>query len=185
MRVSSSSVVQEGRGICLALLFARGNCVKAISVRLSATLVALICATVVSLALGQTEVREQRVALSRHTQTKRRRGKQGGYANLVAQLRAKRATVKPSSERVSQPFFSVRGRILMVNGQAAQVFEFANAATAAAETKRVGATATTSVAWIAPPHFFHSGRLIVLYVGDNESILKLLTTELGPQFAGQ
>ncbi len=73
----------------------------------------------------------------------------------------------------------------MVNGQAAQVFEFANAATAAAETKRVGATATTSVAWIAPPHFFHSGRLIVLYVGDNESILKLLTTELGPQFAGQ
>lgn len=93
--------------------------------------------------------------------------------------------MKPTSERVSQPFFSVKGRILTVNGQATQIFEFANAATAAAETKRVGATATTSVAWIAPPHFYHSGRLIVLYVGDNGSTLKLLTAVLGPQFAGQ
>ena len=142
---------------------------KAISIRFSTTLVALICAIIVPLAVGQTKDR----------------GNQRGYAKLISQLRAKGATIKPSSERVSQPFFSVKGRILMVNGQAAQVFEFANAARAAAETRRVGATATTSAAWIAPPHFYHTGRFIVLYVGDNESILKLLTAVLGPQFAGQ
>lgn len=142
---------------------------KAISIRFFAILVALICAIMVPLAVGQTKIR----------------GKQSGYARLISQLRAKGATVKASSERVSQPFFSVKGRILMVNGQAAQVFEFPNAAKASAETKRVGPAGTTSVAWIAPPHFFHSGRLIVLYVGDNESILKLFTKVLGPQFAGQ
>jgi hypothetical protein len=142
---------------------------KAVSIKLSITVVALTCATIVHLAVGQTKVRS----------------KQSGYANLISQLRAKGATVKSSNERVAQPFFSVRGRILMVNGQAAQVFEFPNASRAAAETKRVGATATTSAAWIAPPHFFQSGRLIVLYVGHNELILKQLTTVLGPQFAGQ
>ncbi len=156
---------------------------EAISIRFSITVAALMCATIVPLTIGQTKIREKRVALSRHAQT--RRQKQSAYSNLVSQLRAKGATIKSSGERVSQPFFSARGRILTVNGQPAQVFEFPNAARAAAETKRVEATATTLAAWIAPPHFFHSCKLIVLYVGDNGSILKLLTTVLGPQFAGQ
>ena len=114
---------------------------------------------------------------------KARSGKE--VSDLIRNLRARGATAKPSGERVSQPFFSVRGRILIVNGQALQVFEFANAAAASANTKRVGATGTTSVTWIAPPHFYNRGRLIVLYVGDNESVLKLLATVLGQQFAGQ
>ena len=145
----------------------------------------LICATIVPLAIGQTKLREKRVRVGRHVEKKTPKGKQAGYGNLISQLPAKGATVKPSSERVSQPFFSVRGRILMVNDQALQVFEFANAARAAAETKQVGAASTTSVTWIAPPHFYHGGRLIVLYVGTDQSILKLLTAVLGPQFAGQ
>lgn len=114
--------------------------------------------------------------------SKARSGK--GLSNLIKNLRAKGATVKPSSERVSQPFFSVRGRILIVNKEALQVFEFANAATAATETRQVGEGATTSAAWIAPPHFYHRGRLIVLYVGSDQSMLDLLTAVLGPPFAG-
>ena len=106
-------------------------------------------------------------------------------SSLIKNLRAKGATVVLTNEKVSQPFFPVAARIINVNGQSVQVFEFPNAAAAKAETKRIGVKGTTSVAWIAPPHFFHGGRLIVLYVGDNESILKLLTTVLGPQFAGQ
>ena len=72
----------------------------------------------------------------------------------------------------------------MVNDQALQVFEFATAAIAAAETRHVGDGATISAAWIAPPHFYHRGRLIVLYVGSDQSMLDLLTAVLGPQFAG-
>ena len=155
---------------------------KVISV-LSTTLLA--CASIVPVTAGQTKVGEKQVRVSRRAQTRTPKGKQAGYRNLISKLRGKGVTVKASNERVSQPFFSVKGRILMVNDQALQVFEFSNAARAAAETKRVGATATVSAAWIAPPHFYHRGKLIVLYVGGDQSILKILTMVLGPQFAGK
>ena len=150
----------------------------------SLALLAMLCVASAPLTDGQTKSRKKRVASAELTQTQRRRANRI-YASLFGQLRAQGAKVKPSSERVSQPFFSVKGRILMIDGQAAQVFAFANAATAAAEARRVGARATTSAAWIAPPHFFHGGKLIVLYVGGDQSILKILTAVLGPQFAGQ
>ena len=38
--------------------------------------------------------------------------------------------------------------------------------------------------WIAPPHFFKSGRLIVLYIGEEPRLLQGLAHILGPQFAG-
>jgi hypothetical protein len=41
-----------------------------------------------------------------------------------------------------------------------------------------------AVAWAAPPHFFRKGRAFVLYLGDDPAMLGLLTTLLGPQFAG-
>ena len=41
------------------------------------------------------------------------------------------------------------------------------------------------VDWIAPPHFYHTGRVIVLYVGSNADLIRLLEATLGPQFAGR
>ncbi|MCI0397835.1 MAG: hypothetical protein L0322_23280, partial [Chloroflexi bacterium] len=41
-----------------------------------------------------------------------------------------------------------------------------------------------SVDWIAQPHFYQQGNLIVLYVGEDPSILSLLETVLGPPFTG-
>jgi hypothetical protein len=38
--------------------------------------------------------------------------------------------------------------------------------------------------WMATPHFFKSGSLLVLYVGDDAEILDLLKDSLGDQFAG-
>ena len=38
--------------------------------------------------------------------------------------------------------------------------------------------------WMATPHFFKSGKLIVLYLGDDVAVMTLLTGLLGPQFAG-
>ena len=37
--------------------------------------------------------------------------------------------------------------------------------------------------WMATPHFFKSGKLIVLYLGDDVEVMTLLTGLLGPQFA--
>lgn len=75
-----------------------------------------------------------------------------------------------------------------INDEGVQVFRYATDAAAANQAKQVagdGMTIGTSKpSWMAPPHFFRSGKFIVLYVGTNESILKVLQTALGSQFAG-
>jgi hypothetical protein len=43
----------------------------------------------------------------------------------------------------------------------------------------------TMVDWIAPPYFYKKGQLIVLYVGINTSVIHILETSLGHQFAGR
>lgn len=116
---------------------------------------------------------------------------QGGpvsdYASLVDNLRAAGATVEPAGE-VAQAFFSAKGQMIKVNGADVQVFEYADAAAAEAEAAGVapdgGSVATTMITWVAPPHFYRTGKLIVLYVGDNQDVIALLQTALGAQFAG-
>jgi hypothetical protein len=41
------------------------------------------------------------------------------------------------------------------------------------------------VTWIAPPHFYHSGDIIVLYPGEDETVLSGLEEILGAQIAGR
>jgi hypothetical protein len=38
--------------------------------------------------------------------------------------------------------------------------------------------------WIAPPHFYRAGRVLVLYVGEDEGITEVLTNTVGPQMTG-
>jgi hypothetical protein len=118
-------------------------------------------------------------------------GPDGESASLGAALRAAGATVEPAGP-VSQPFFEVSGRILRVNSADVQVYAFPDEAAAAAAAGRIlpdgsglGPPTPTRITWVAAPHFFRSGRLIVLYVGDDPAILDLLRAVLGPQFAGR
>jgi hypothetical protein len=106
---------------------------------------------------------------------------------LVKKLRAAGATVK-SGEKIEQPFFSAAGQTINVNGETVQVFAYKNAETAEKEAKQIspeGMPATTMITWVAPPHFFKSGRLIALYVGENRDVIKALENVLGRQFAGK
>lgn len=109
------------------------------------------------------------------------------YISLVDNLRAAGATVEPAGE-ISQPFFSITGRVIIVNGGKVQVFEYPSAAAANAEAARVSpdgrSVGTTVVEWVETPHFYKAGRLIVLYVGDEADVLNPLQAVLGPQFAG-
>jgi hypothetical protein len=109
------------------------------------------------------------------------------YESLIAALEAAGAEVVPG-ETLSQPFFEVMAQIIRVNGEDVQVFEFADEATAATAASQISpdgsSTPTTMIAWMATPHFYHSGRFIVLYVGENEAITGLLEATVGPQFAG-
>lgn len=107
---------------------------------------------------------------------------------LMRSLRASGLKVK-SAGSISQPFFSVKGRALTVNGQQMQVFQYAKSEIADREAKRVdlggAGTDTSRAMWVGPPHFYRSGRLIVLYVGSDAALIKALEKALGPQFAGQ
>lgn len=110
------------------------------------------------------------------------------YVSLIDQLRAAGATVE-SAGAVSQPFFSVKGQVIKVNGEDVQVFEYTDAAAAEAEAATVspdgGSIGTSMVTWVAAPHFYKTGKLIVLYIGNNQTSLAALETALGPQFAGR
>jgi hypothetical protein len=107
---------------------------------------------------------------------------------LEGELRNAGAVAEEGGD-VQQPFFDVTGRTINVNGAAIQVFEypsFEDAQAAAAGIGPDGSTiGTTSVMWTAPPHFYSSGMLIVLYLGDDDDLLDLLESALGDQIAGR
>lgn len=52
-------------------------------------------------------------------------------------------------------------------------------------TEPDGREMTAKFAWVAPPHFFQEGRVLVLYAGTDQTVLSILTELLGPQFAGR
>jgi len=110
------------------------------------------------------------------------------YVSLVDNLRAAGADVQPAGD-ISQPFFLVKGLAITVNGGNVQVFEYADADAADAETALISpdgsSIGTTMVSWVAAPHFYRIGKLIVLYVGDDETVLSVLESVLGQQFAGR
>lgn len=108
--------------------------------------------------------------------------------NLNQKLHASGTTVK-RGQTISQPFFSVVGRVLIVNHEQVQVFVYKTLQRVALEASRVGKTGspigTSMITWIAPPHFYRSGKMIILYVGENEDIISALNKALGEQFAGK
>ena len=119
------------------------------------------------------------------------------YASLIDDLRAAGATVGDTGE-VSSYEFSVKGQTITVNGEAVNVYEFAEAATADTEAGYVspggievsvplggGEFRASMVDWFAPPHFYKKGRLIVIYIGDSTAVINPLEGVLGPQFAGR
>ena len=110
------------------------------------------------------------------------------YVSLVDSLRAAGATVDPAGT-ISQPFFVPEGQLLTVNGEAVQAFEFASEVEAGAIVESVStdgsSVGTSMISWVAPPHFYQAGGLIVVYVGSNSGVIDLLQEILGSQFAGR
>lgn len=109
------------------------------------------------------------------------------YDHLLSALQEADAAVKATGE-IDQPFFPVTGKLIQVNGSEVQVFEFgdANASREAAESVSSSGTmvGTTSVSWLATPHFYKTDNVIAIYVGEDPAVMKLLEGVLGPQFAG-
>jgi hypothetical protein len=109
-------------------------------------------------------------------------------ASLINKLRATGASVEVVGE-VDQPFLSVTGTMIKLQGEDVQVFQYSSAAEMEAQAALISrdgtAVGTRKIHWIGSPHFFKQGRVLVLYVGQDPKVEKALEAVLGRQFAGQ
>ena len=96
-------------------------------------------------------------------------------------------------ETAQQPFLQAPGTRLALGGTALRTpadvesHDYPDAQTAAQDAAAIepdGNPETMRVDWVAPPHFFCAGQLIVLYVGADPAVVRLIGDLLGPQFAG-
>jgi hypothetical protein len=110
------------------------------------------------------------------------------YETLVARLSAEGAVIE-QGEDITQPFLSVTAKTATINGEDLQIFEYLSEKTVDEEAATVSPTGspigTTMVSWIQPPHFYKSGKMIVIYLGSNQDTQNVLEDILGSQFAGQ
>ena len=114
------------------------------------------------------------------------------HVSLVDNLRSRGLTVVPL-ESVSQPFLRGDGTVLGISGAAIaptrlQSFEYESAQAAAADAATFGPEGSPKgvhVDWLAPPHLYLKGRVLVIYIGSDEAMTRLLTDLLGPQFSGR
>ena len=93
------------------------------------------------------------------------------YSNLIDNLRKEGANVEPAGE-VNQPFFSVVGQVIIVNGENVEVFEYNDELAANTDTGLIsddGSTIArqithpkrlTMIGWIATPHFYRAGKIM-------------------------
>lgn len=109
-------------------------------------------------------------------------------ASLISKLRAAGANVEIVGD-VDQPFLSVTGTMIKLQGEDVQVFQYSSAAEMEAQAALISHDGTTvgtrKIHWIGSPHFFKQGRVLVLYVGDDKNVENALEAVLGGQFAGQ
>lgn len=114
--------------------------------------------------------------------------------SLIDTLRGRNLTVDISGT-VSQPFLHPQsGTTVRLSGGALttpadlQLFEYSTASAARADAGRISSdgteTATTKINWVAPPHLFMKGRVMVIYVGSDPAVLSVLRDVLASQFAG-
>ncbi len=85
------------------------------------------------------------------------------YVSLIDNLRAYNVTVNPEGE-IEQPFFSVTGFSIQVNGASVQVFEYNTAEDAEADASLVspdGSSIGTSMPfWVDVPHFYYKEKIL-------------------------
>ncbi len=110
------------------------------------------------------------------------------YSNFIVQLTAEGVAVKETGE-LMQPFFSITGKTIKADEQDIQIFEYAHGGAMAEDAGDVSpdgfSIGTTMLSWIDSPHFYKSGRIIVIYIGSDADMIKTLEDILGPQFAGR
>ena len=96
---------------------------------------------------------------------------------------------------IDQPFLNAEEvRRLRISGGSLtgeaeiQVYAYGDAEALESDASQVtpdGSLTTVMIDWIATPHFYCGDQVLVIYIGDDQAAVDLLTEILGPQFAGR
>jgi hypothetical protein len=114
----------------------------------------------------------------------------GDLGGLVGALEAAGASVvdlgphRPISEVLGS-----RGRDLCVDGQQVPIYLYASQAEAEAVAASIdredpSMVGTAIIEWVGDPRFWQGGSLLVRYSGPDAAVEHVLTSVLGPPFAG-
>ena len=125
------------------------------------------------------------------------------YGRLLDGLREAGATVEEIGDSPvpgGEPIFSVTGKIIRIKDENnIPILEYRTEVAAETETGFVSRDGfdllrlpdskdegfAVHVDWIESPHWYQAGRIIVLYIGENQKTLDMLENLLGMQFAGR
>jgi hypothetical protein len=109
--------------------------------------------------------------------------------DLLADLAGQGAQATAAPGRISKPYLSVPGVIVQVNGQPVQVFQYVDATALAVDVARLAPNASSingrPLAWPAAPHFWRKGGLLALAVNNDQALVDLISSVMGPAFAGR
>jgi hypothetical protein len=110
------------------------------------------------------------------------------YDRLVNDLAARGLEPTPAGT-VRQPFFDVSARVLTVNGQDIQVFEFPDEQARQAAESTISATGDIigvfQPTWVDIPNFWSQGNLLVLYIGQDLNVIQQMDQILGERITVQ
>jgi MFS family permease len=114
-------------------------------------------------------------------------GRYVDQAYIINALRAQSAVVGVSSTPVQQPFLSLVGQELVVNGEIVQAYVYADTASATTEASALyydaDSAAWTEVVWQQTPHFYQVANVILIYDGHTQETVAALERAFGPPFA--
>lgn len=108
---------------------------------------------------------------------------------LVAQLVELGFDATYQGQELERSFFLPPAHIVRISDQDVRVFLYDTVDDLKQDATEVspdgGMLGTTSVHWIAPPHFYARSTFMALYVGDDADIIRVLASIFGAPFAGQ
>ncbi len=101
------------------------------------------------------------------------------YEGLIDDLRAYGAEVSYGGVSVDHPLFSAAGVELTVDGEIVQAFEYPDVAAATADASAIyyGEPDSNNT-----PRIYQARNVLLLYMGDDESLVITLETVFGPPF---
>jgi hypothetical protein len=116
----------------------------------------------------------------------------GDFSSFTQALDAAGFTVR-EGERLGSELFAVPGQWVFIDDMRVLTYEYPREEAlneVRSSISRDGYSVPTRtggvamVEWVATPHLYSAGRLLVLYLGDKQRTLDALDLLLGPQFAG-